>query len=93
MKKAAAGLEFRETDTIICNRTFGIMDNRGFSKIFENICRNADIPHANVHSMRHTFATRSLEAGMDILVLSRILGHAQASTTVNIQYGHNNLSS
>ena len=86
-KKAASGLEFRETDTIICNRNFGIMDNRGFSKIFENICRNADIPHANVHSMRHTFATRSLEAGMDVLVLSRILGHAQASTTLN-KYGH-----
>ncbi len=37
--------------------------------------------------LSHTFVTRSLEAGMDILVLSRILGHAQASTTLN-KYGH-----
>ena len=45
------------------------------------------IKDANFHAMRHTFATRSLEAGMDIYVLSRILGHAQASTTLN-KYGH-----
>lgn len=85
--KAAAGIEFRETDTIICNRDFGILDKRGFSKIFDRICKKAEIPHANVHSMRHTFATRSLESGMDVMVLSRILGHAQASTTLN-KYGH-----
>lgn len=39
------------------------------------------------HTLRHTFATRALESGMDIFVLSRILGHAQASTTLN-KYGH-----
>lgn len=35
----------------------------------------------------HAFATRALEAGMDIKVLSSILGHAQASTTLNL-YAH-----
>lgn len=85
--KKKAGIEFKETDTIICNRNFGMLDKRGFTKIFQRICQNADIAHANIHSMRHTFATRSLESGMDILVLSRILGHAQPSTTLN-KYGH-----
>ena len=42
---------------------------------------------ANFHSLRHTFATRAIEQGMDILVLSKILGHAQPSTTLN-KYGH-----
>ena len=35
----------------------------------------------------HTFATRALEAGMDVKVLSSLLGHADASTTLN-KYGH-----
>ena len=36
---------------------------------------------------KYAFATRALEAGMDVKVLSSILGHAQASTTLNL-YAH-----
>lgn len=39
------------------------------------------------HTLRHTFATRALEAGMDIKVLSVILGHGDVSTTLN-KYAH-----
>lgn len=39
------------------------------------------------HTLRHTFATRAVENGMDILVLSRILGHSSPTTTLN-KYGH-----
>ena len=47
----------------------------------------ANISDINFHALRHTFATRALEAVMDIKVLSSILGHAQASTTLNF-YAH-----
>ena len=49
--------------------------------------KEAGVSDINFHALRHTFATRALEAGMDIKVLSSILGHAQASTTLNF-YAH-----
>ncbi len=37
--------------------------------------------------MRHAFATLLLEAGEEVAVISKMLGHADYSTTVNI-YSH-----
>lgn len=45
-------------------------------------------PNVTFHTLRHTFATRAIEQGMDILVLSKILGHSDPSTTLN-KYGQN----
>jgi len=45
------------------------------------------IPHKGFHSLRHTFATRALECGMDVKTLSEILGHKNAALTLN-RYAH-----
>lgn len=62
-------------------------DPRTYQDLFKRELKAAGITEANFHSLRHTFATRAIENGMDILVLSRILGHAKPSTTLNM-YGH-----
>ena len=41
----------------------------------------------NFHALRHTFATRCIEAGFDIKTLSEILGHTDVKTTLN-RYVH-----
>lgn len=44
-------------------------------------------PAKNFHAIRHTWATTLLAAGVPIVDVSRALGHAKVSTTLNI-YGH-----
>jgi integrase len=54
---------------------------------FTKNVKAANIVDANYHSLRHTFATRCIEAGVDIKSLSEILGHASVNITLN-RYVH-----
>lgn len=60
---------------------------RSFQRAFENLLNKLKIEHKGFHSLRHTFATRATECGMDIKTLSEILGHKNTSITLN-RYAH-----
>ena len=51
------------------------------------IWRKLGVTKKGLHSFRHTAATYGLEKGIPILEMSRILGHADSTTTLNM-YGH-----
>lgn len=72
---------------LITTHSNGIVSIRSYQRTFEKILKRCHIEHKNFHALRHTFATRALEAGMDIKTLSEILGHKNASITLN-RYSH-----
>lgn len=48
---------------------------------------NPQFKEFSIHSMRHTFATRCIENGMEPQVLKAILGHSKLSMTMDL-YAH-----
>ena len=62
-------------------------DPRTYQRYFKSILSQAGIADRKFHAIRHTFATRALELGVDIKTLSEILGHAKVSITLDI-YAH-----
>jgi len=54
---------------------------------FKRLCEKHNIAmgyDANQHMLRHTYATRCIEAGMPANVLAKIMGHANIKTTLEI---------
>lgn len=47
------------------------------------ILKKADLPSIRFHDLRHTFATHALSSGVDARTLSGILGHTNASFTLD----------
>lgn len=58
-----------------------------FLDVFTRMQKKLEISPRNVHAIRHTFATRMLERGVQPIVVSRLLGHASIKITHDI-YGH-----
>jgi integrase len=58
------------------------------SNAFRHVADKAKLDRRySLHSLRHTAATWMIASGMEIHAVQRVLGHTEASTTVNI-YGH-----
>lgn len=45
---------------------------------------HANCPWVNLHTMRHTYASRLFKEGVDIKIISKLLGHKDVSTTYDI---------
>ena len=63
------------------------IEPRNLQNKFKKILANAKINDINFHALRHTFATRAIENGIDVKSVSEILGHSNVSMTLQ-KYVH-----
>lgn len=60
-----------------------IRDTSAVTRRLHRIQDRAGVPRIRFHDLRHSFATLSLEQGMDIKTVSHMLGHTDAGFTMN----------
>ncbi len=60
---------------------------RTYQRTFSKILERLRLRHRGFHALRHTFATRAIEVGMDVKTLAEILGHRDPSITLK-RYAH-----
>ena len=60
---------------------------RSYQKLYAHMLKSLNIRYRSFHTLRHTFATRALESGMDVKTLSEIMGHKSATMTLD-RYSH-----
>lgn len=60
---------------------------RSYQRTFKLLLERLRIPHRGFHAIRHTFATRALECGMDVKTLAEVLGHRDPTITLK-RYAH-----
>ena len=66
--------------------TFHLRQNV-LSRYFRPILKKAELPSMTIHDLRHTYATLALNAGVGVHIVSKMLGHASVSVTIDL-YGH-----
>jgi integrase len=54
----------------------------------ENACDRLSLPHLRVHDLRHIFATRCIEAGVDVPTIASWLGHKDGGALAACTYDH-----
>ncbi|MGH9777422.1 MAG: tyrosine-type recombinase/integrase, partial [Candidatus Acidiferrales bacterium] len=74
-----------KAEFVFCSRRNG--DRRkSVRTTFETAIRNAGISKLRFHDLRHTFATRLVAAGVDIVTVKELMGHRDISMTM--RYAH-----
>lgn len=84
---ATAGSAYNDSGFIITHQLGGYIEPRNFKKFYDEILKASGLGHYTFHALRHTFASRALEQGMDYKTLSTILGHSSVAFTLD-RYTH-----
>ncbi|MEX1071768.1 MAG: tyrosine-type recombinase/integrase [Anaerolineales bacterium] len=86
-EKAAVGSDWKEHGLIFPSRAGTPLNPNNVVRAYRLLLHEAELPVVRFHDLRHTAASLMLNNGIDVFVVSRRLGHAKASITLDV-YGH-----
>ncbi len=79
--------KFESTTVVFGNMEGRLMRPRNLSKSWWRVRQSKKLPNVSFHAFRHTHASTLIRMGVDILTISRRLGHSKSSITLDV-YGH-----
>lgn len=77
----------RQDEVYVATGTGQYMEPRALLARYKRLLRRAGVSDHTFHTLRHTFATRCVECGVDIKSLSEIMGHSDVKITLQ-RYVH-----
>lgn len=86
-QKRLAGDDWEEWGLIFSTQNGIPVHARSLYRNFKQLIADAGLPDIRFHDLRHTAASLMLNQGIPILIVSKRLGHARPSITLDI-YGH-----
>lgn len=81
------GSAWQDTGLVFTTPLGTMLDQRNFARLLDKLAAEAGIARLNVHALRHTYATRLLEAGVPAKTAQELLGHSTVTLTLDI-YSH-----
>lgn len=76
-----------KSEYVVCSKEGKYLQTRSFDQELDRWCKKIGVKFKGLHSLRHTFATRAIAAGVPIKVVSELLGHSDIKITLNT-YAH-----
>lgn len=71
-------------DNVFVSQNGNPVYNWTYNRHIASICKERGLPPFSIHALRHTFATRCIEAGMKPKTLQKILGHSTLAMTMDL---------
>lgn len=72
-----------ESGIVCCSETGGYALPRSIQRSLGMIVSGSDLPYMWVHLLRHTFGSELIRRGVEISIVSRLMGHSNTTTTYN----------
>ncbi len=88
--KLCRRFEVKNADAYILTGTEEYMEPRTLQYRIEKYTKACGLEGVHAHTLRHTFATRAVEAGFEIKSLSEVLGHSNTTITLE-RYVHSSM--
>lgn len=87
VERIKVGARWQDFDLVFPSKIGTPMDGGNLRREFRQLIELSGLPVIRFHDLRHTAASLMLNYGVPVIVVSRRLGHARPSITLDV-YGH-----